>query len=42
MLRAFLYMACAFALAFALSGCDRCGDPVKINFPGVSACSDTK
>ncbi len=42
MLRAFLYMACAFTLCLSLVGCDRCGDPVKINVPGLSACSDTK
>jgi hypothetical protein len=42
MLRAILYLAGAVALALAVSGCDRCGDPVKINFPGVSACSDAK
>ncbi len=42
MMRAFLYVAAAFALALAVSGCDRCGDPVKINFPGMNACSDAK
>ena len=42
MVRAFLYVAAALALCLVLSGCDRCGDPVKINFPGVNACSDTR
>ena len=41
-MRTFMYLACAAALALALSGCDRCRDPVKINFPGLSACSDSK
>jgi len=42
MSRALLYMAFAFALALSLSGCDKCGDAVKFNFPGVSACRDAK
>ena len=42
MSRALLYIACAFAFALSLSGCDKCGDPLKFNFPGVSACSDQK
>lgn len=40
--RSFLYVAAALALCFLLAACDRCGDPVKINFPGVNACSDSK
>jgi hypothetical protein len=32
----------ALALCLAVSGCDKCGDAVKINFPGATACSDTK
>lgn len=41
-MRAFLYMAAAIALCLSLTGCDRCGDPVKFNFPGVNACSDAR
>jgi len=40
--RAFLFIAAALALALSASGCDRCGDPVKFNLPGLSACSDSK
>lgn len=41
-LRAFLFIAAALALALTTGGCDRCGDPVKFNLPGLSACSDSK
>ncbi|MFO1114330.1 MAG: hypothetical protein U1E28_01480 [Beijerinckiaceae bacterium] len=41
-MRNLLFLACAAALTLALSGCDRCGDPVKINFPGVNACSESR
>jgi len=40
--RAFVFIAAAMALSLMTAGCDRCGDPVKINLPGVSACSDSK
>ena len=41
-MRAFVFIAAALALGLMTAGCDRCGDPVKINLPGVSACSDSK
>ncbi|MFT4095652.1 MAG: hypothetical protein QM651_00925 [Rhodoblastus sp.] len=41
-MRAFLFIAAALALALTTGGCDRCGDPVKFNLPGLSACSDSK
>ena len=41
MLRAFVRLAGALSLCLALSGCDKCGDPVKFNFPGFTACRDT-
>ena len=40
--RAFVFIAAALALGLMTSGCDRCGDPVKFNFPSVNACSDDK
>jgi hypothetical protein len=42
MVRVVVHLVGALALCLALSGCDKCGDPVKFNFPGVSVCSDTK
>lgn len=30
----------AICLCSTLSACDKCGDPVKFNFPG--ACADTR
>ena len=42
MVRALFHLAGALALCLALSGCDKCGDPGKFNFPGASVCSDTK
>lgn len=42
MVRAFLFIAAALGLSLLTGGCDRCGDPAKINVPGVSACSDTR
>ncbi|HMN71574.1 MAG TPA: hypothetical protein PKA55_06860 [Rhodoblastus sp.] len=41
-MRAFLFIAAALALALMMSGCDRCGDPMKFNLPGVNACSDAR
>lgn len=41
-MRAFVFIAAALALGLLTAGCDRCGDPVKFNLPGVSACSDKK
>jgi len=40
--RAFVIIAAALALGLMATGCDRCGDPVKINLPGVNACSDSR
>ena len=40
--RAFLFIAAALGLGLMTGGCDRCGDPAKINVPGIAACSDSK
>ena len=40
--RAFVFVAAALALSLLTAGCDRCGDPLKFNLPGVSACNDSK
>jgi len=37
-----VFIAAALALGLMAAGCDRCGDPVKINLPGVNACSGSR